>query len=75
MGIEQGVVDSHLKVHGIQNLRVIDASVFPVIPDCRIQNVVYMIGEKVRRHQSCSNIFANRFLLHIGRRFDQVSLS
>ncbi|KAG4437925.1 hypothetical protein IFR05_006595 [Cadophora sp. M221] len=28
------------------NLRVIDASVFPVIPDCRIQNAVYMVAEK-----------------------------
>jgi choline dehydrogenase len=46
--IEDGVVDSQLKVHGIKNLRVIDASVFPVIPDCRIQNAVYMVAEKVR---------------------------
>ena len=44
--IGQGVVDPKLKVHGIGNLRVIDASVMPVIPDCRIQNSVYMIGEK-----------------------------
>ena len=44
--IEQGVVDPELKVHGTKNLRVIDASVFPVIPDCRIQNAVYMVGEK-----------------------------
>ena len=44
--IEQGVVDPELKVHGIKNLRVIDASIIPVIPDCRIQNSVYMIGEK-----------------------------
>lgn len=44
--IEQGVVDPSLKVHGIKNLRVIDASVIPVIPDCRIQNSVYMVGEK-----------------------------
>lgn len=45
--IQQGVVDSKLRVHGIKNLRVIDASVIPVIPDCRIQNSVYMVGEKV----------------------------
>jgi choline dehydrogenase len=45
--IEQGVVDAQLKVHGAKRLRVIDASVIPVIPDCRIQNSVYMIGEKV----------------------------
>lgn len=44
--IQQGVVDPSLKVHGIKNLRVIDASVIPVIPDCRIQNSVYMVGEK-----------------------------
>ena len=44
--INQGVVDPKLKVHGIKNLRVIDASIMPVIPDCRIQNSVYMIGEK-----------------------------
>ncbi|KAI4597225.1 hypothetical protein KJ359_004738 [Pestalotiopsis sp. 9143b] len=44
--IEQGVVDPSLKVHGVKNLRVIDASVIPVIPDCRIQNSVYMVGEK-----------------------------
>jgi len=44
--IEQGVVDPQLKVHGIKNLRVIDASVIPIIPDCRIQNSVYMLAEK-----------------------------
>lgn len=33
-------------MHGLENVRVIDASVFPVIPDCRIQNAVYMVGEK-----------------------------
>ncbi|KAJ7090268.1 hypothetical protein B0H15DRAFT_779362 [Mycena belliarum] len=44
--IKHGVVDGQLRVHGVQNLRVIDASVIPVIPDCRIQNSVYMLGEK-----------------------------
>lgn len=46
--INQGVVDPRLVIHGTRNLRVIDASVIPVIPDCRIQNSVYMIAEKVR---------------------------
>jgi choline dehydrogenase len=44
--INQGVVDPQLRVHGVKNLRVIDASIMPIIPDCRIQNSVYMIGEK-----------------------------
>lgn len=44
--ISQGVVDSELKAFGVDKLRVVDA-VIPVIPDCRIQNSVYMIGEKV----------------------------
>ncbi|CAG7922563.1 unnamed protein product [Penicillium olsonii] len=44
--IGQGVLDPALKVHGIKNLRVVDASVMPVIPDCRIQNSVYMVAEK-----------------------------
>jgi len=44
--ISQGVVDPKLKVHSVKGLRVIDASVIPIIPDCRIQNSVYAIGEK-----------------------------
>jgi hypothetical protein len=45
--IKEGVVDGRLRVYGVHNLRVIDASIIPVIPDCRIQNSVYGIGEKV----------------------------
>ncbi|PON25295.1 hypothetical protein TGAM01_v205981 [Trichoderma gamsii] len=44
--IEQGVVDPALKVHGVHNLRVIDASAIPLIPDCRIQHSVYAVAEK-----------------------------
>lgn len=44
--IEEGVVNGRLQVHGVRNLRIIDASVFPLIPDARIQNPVYMVAEK-----------------------------
>ncbi|KAI8306007.1 Pyranose dehydrogenase 3 [Colletotrichum sp. SAR11_59] len=44
--IDQGVVNGKLQVFGVKGLRVIDASVIPVIPDCRIQNAAYMVGEK-----------------------------
>lgn len=41
-----GVVDDRLKVYGISGLRVVDASIIPVIPDQHIQGTVYMIAEK-----------------------------
>lgn len=40
-------MEPKVNVHGTKGLRVIDASIFPVIPDCRIQNAVYMTAEKV----------------------------
>jgi choline dehydrogenase len=40
------VVDSAFRVHGTQNLRVVDASVFPRIPGFFIVTAVYMISEK-----------------------------
>ncbi|KAK3629309.1 hypothetical protein LTR56_013032 [Elasticomyces elasticus] len=43
---EGGVVDERLRVHGVDGLRVIDASIFPVIPDNHIQGPVYMVAEK-----------------------------
>ncbi|KAG4034945.1 hypothetical protein MFRU_002g02940 [Monilinia fructicola] len=44
--IAHGAVDHELKLFGVENLRVADASVFPIIPDCRIQNAVYMVAER-----------------------------
>ncbi len=41
-----GVLSSDFKVHGIDGLRVVDASVFPRIPGFFIVSAVYMIGEK-----------------------------
>ena len=41
-----GVLSSDFRVHGVQGLRVVDASVFPRIPGYFIASAVYMIGEK-----------------------------
>lgn len=41
-----GVVDSSFRVYGIDNLRIVDASVFPRIPGFFIVASVYMIAEK-----------------------------
>lgn len=43
---EMAVVDSKLRVHGIKNLRVVDASVMPLITNGNIYAPVLMIGEK-----------------------------
>ncbi|RAH41184.1 GMC family oxidoreductase [Aspergillus brunneoviolaceus CBS 621.78] len=41
-----GVVDSQLKVHGTRNLRVVDASIFPLEPAGNIQATVYAVAER-----------------------------
>jgi choline dehydrogenase len=41
-----GVVDSEFRVHGLRNLRIVDASIFPRIPGHFIVTAVYMIAEK-----------------------------
>lgn len=41
-----GVVDNRLKVYGTSNVRVVDASVFPIIPRGNIIATVYAVAEK-----------------------------
>ncbi len=42
----EAVVDSQLRVHGLQGLRVIDASVFPVIPGGNTNAPTIMVAER-----------------------------
>lgn len=41
-----GVVDSRLRVYGVDGLRVIDCSIVPVLPDANILASIYMVAEK-----------------------------
>ncbi|KAK7442422.1 choline dehydrogenase [Colletotrichum acutatum] len=43
-----GVVDSNLNVYGIDGLRIVDASIMPLLPSAHTQATVYAIAEKVR---------------------------
>ena len=49
MGVQSdrmAVVDSNFRVYGVNNLRIVDASIFPHIPGFFIVTPIYMISEK-----------------------------
>ena len=55
MGIDKmSVVDENLRIHGLQNIRVIDAYVIPEIPSANLNAPTLMIAEKA------SDIIINR---------------
>lgn len=41
------VVDPHARVIGTQNLRVVDASVMPLLPPGHPQSTIYALSEKI----------------------------
>ncbi len=55
-----GVVDPSLMVYGTDNVRVVDTSVFPMIPAAHLQAVGYAVAEKASfNFKSSSAKFAN----------------
>jgi choline dehydrogenase len=48
MGPDPGdaVVDARLRVHGVEALRVVDASIFPTIPSGNINAPAMMVGQR-----------------------------
>ncbi|XP_043270256.1 glucose dehydrogenase [FAD, quinone]-like isoform X2 [Venturia canescens] len=45
-GDESAVVDPELRVHGLRNVRVADASVFPIVPNANPVAAIVMVAEK-----------------------------
>ncbi|ESK84780.1 aryl-alcohol oxidase [Moniliophthora roreri MCA 2997] len=45
-GVEGGVVDSSLRVKGVKGLWIVDASVYPQIPENHPQAVAYILAER-----------------------------
>ena len=48
-----GVVDPKLRVYGVKRLRVVDASIMPMIPGTHTSSVVYAVAEKVNPLYIC----------------------
>ena len=43
---DMAVVDSQTRVHGIDNLRVVDSSIFPTIPNGNLNSPTIMLAER-----------------------------
>lgn len=50
-----GVVDANLLVYGTDNVRVVDSSIFPLVPTAHLSAVVYAVAEKVSLPRATAN--------------------
>lgn len=54
-----GVVDEKLRVYGIKGLRIVDASVIPLLPATHTMTTVYAVAEKVSYPSNCISHISN----------------
>lgn len=62
-----GVVDEELKVYGVKGLRVVDASIMPVIIGSHTSSTVYAVAEKVQLSPDVSSIANTLLICHCSR--------
>ncbi len=76
---EMAVVDGEGRVHGLEGLRVVDASIMPQIITGNLNATTIMIGEKKLPTQSAGasrwRRAPRRIMWRTGRRFDAENIS